>query len=243
MTYRVFRRPIKATAGSGDIEMQRMAELGRLSASLIHEISNPLSTVLIQLEQHKDMAGSNLKSALSSIKALRKYVNAARQQIRSESSAIVFSVNSQLNEVRRIITPIANAAGVKLKFELDAPVRMFGDPVKFQQIAANILLNAVQAYDGQVTSSDKQVTLSCYACKRHLHLKIQDWGRGIDSNHLPLIFSNFFSTKQEAGQGLGMGLFIVRQHVCGYFKGTITVKSTKRLGTQFVIRLPLKIRQ
>lgn len=258
MTFRIIKRPAKAYV-SADLETQRMAEIGRLSASLIHEISNPLSSVLIQLEQHKDNASVNLRSALSSVKTLRRYVDAARQQIKSESNEVIFSVNSQLNEVKRVVTPIAKSSNVKLKFTVLNTAKMYGDPVRFQQIVANILLNAIQAYSDtstsvshgtnlhastSVSSSDNQiVSITCYSCKRHLHLKIQDWGKGIESNNLPLIFSNFYSTKAQASQGLGMGLFIVREHVCGYFKGTITVKSTRRLGTQFFIKLPLKIKQ
>ena len=242
MTYKVFRRPLRPITTPADIESQRMAEMGRLSASLIHEISSPLSNVMIQLEQQKDSASSNLRSALNSMKMLKRYVEAVRQQIRSESTAVIFNVSTQLNDVKRIIAPIARSAGVQIKFDSKDSARMFGDPVKFQQIAANILLNAVQAYDGYKVEGKKLVSLSCHSCKHHLHIKIQDWGKGIESKNLPMIFSNFFTTKRDGNQGLGMGLFIARQHVCGYFKGTITVKSTKR-GTQFLIKLPLKIKQ
>lgn len=243
MTYKIFRRPLAPASADIDTESQRMAEIGRLSASFIHEISSPLASAMLQLEQHKDNASASLHSALTSMRMLKRYVDALRQQIRSESSAVVFSVNHQLADIKRIITPIAKSAGVKIKFETYNSARMYGDPVKFQQIVANTMLNAIQAYDDYNPPGQKIVTLTCYSCKHHLHLKIQDWGKGIDSSNLTKIFSNFFSTKKEANQGLGMGLFIVRQHVCGYFKGTVTVKSTKRSGTQFFIKLPLKIKQ
>lgn len=243
MTYRIFKRPIATVTSSVDLENQRMAEIGRLSANFIHEISNPLSTVMIQLEQHKDSTSANFKYALSNMRMLIRYVDAMRQQIRAESSEVVFSVNSKLQEVKRITGPIAKQNRLKIKFEIKDKVRMYGDPVKFQQIIANLLLNAVQAYSKEVDYISREILVTAHSCKHHLHLKVHDWGQGIDAQVLPMIFLSFFTTKSGASQGLGMGLTIVRNQVCGYFKGSITVKSTKRGGTVFNVKLPLKIKQ
>jgi signal transduction histidine kinase len=220
-------------------ELQRLAELGRLSATLLHEISNPLTTALIYLDQVDDKGSPNIREARRSIRLLRRYVEAARQQVRQESTLSDFNLRQQVNQLKRVVVPIAKRANVQLMIESVPDCQIYGDPVKLQQILANLIVNAIEAYNqDSAPYLDKPVSVKLTAEAHSLTIEIHDWGQGIGPLQLSRVFDPFYTTKSQAGHGLGIGLAIVRQYVTVDFGGSISVKSSRRQGTIFTIHLP-----
>ncbi len=214
-------------------ELQRFAEFGRLSAGLLHEISNPLAAASLYLD-----AKPNLHRVRRHLQTLQRYVEAARQQLRQESQREQFHLQSELNQVLRVLVPQARRAKVRLELDNKASYRLWGDPVKFQQIIANLVVNAIDAYSGMQTDG-KRVTITLRQNGKWLVVCVRDWGCGINSQQLPHIFETFYSTKSKAGHGLGLGLAVVKQFVEQDFHGHISVSSSKRHGTCFQIKLRL----
>src|SRR4051812_12823379 len=97
-------------------ELQHFAKLGRLSASLLHEISNPLTAALLNLELSGQQTPA-IKQAKQDMQLLQRYVEAARQQVRLASKPVNFSVRSQVRQLRRVMMPVAKRARVKLDIE------------------------------------------------------------------------------------------------------------------------------
>jgi signal transduction histidine kinase len=221
-------------------EIERLAELGRLSASMLHEISSPLTSALLYLETYKDQPAAAIRKVGGSIKTLWQYVEAARQQVQSESSTSTFRVEPQITQLKRIVAPIAKQAGVKLTFDMHFKGKIYGDPVKFQQIVANLIVNAIESY-GEVCADKlhKPVRLITSSYKENLIIEVHDLGQGIEAAGVGRIFEPFYTTKNTTGHGLGLGLSLVKQFVTQDFNGSITLKSTRRLGTVFVIKIPL----
>lgn len=221
-------------------ELQRLAELGRLSASLLHEISNPLTAAILHLEQHEDQVSPNIRQARRNIQLLQRYVEAARQQVRQESHPIAFNVRPQIDQVKRVLRPLAKRVGVTLKVKQSANYRLFGDPVKFQQIVTNLIANAIDAYNSDLASArSPMVLVKVSSHHQWLTLQVTDWGRGITSVQLPKLFEPFYTTKARYGQGLGIGLTMVKRYVENDFNGSIHVTSSLRKGTQVNARLRL----
>lgn len=219
-------------------ELQKFAELGRLSATLLHEISNPLTATILHLEQYHDQASPNIRHAKRNVQLLQRYVDAARQQVRMESEPINFYVRPQLSQIRRILIPIARRRGVRLYFTLDANHRIYGDPVKFQQIMSNLISNAIDSYRPIPLQRKNRVVHIRIMSRGHwLVAKILDMGVGIEPDELPHVFEPFFSTKIKKGVGLGIGLTVVKQYVENDFSGSIAVTSSRNKGTQFTVRL------
>ncbi len=219
-------------------ELQRFAELGRLSATLLHEISNPLTAAMLHLEQHHDQESLNIKQVRRNIQLLRRYVDAARQQVRQESQPINFYVRPQIIQIRRLITPMARRAGVKLHYEIPANFRLYGDPVKFQQIISNLVINAIDAYRTEPSiNQNKDVYITLSSRQQWIILRVSDHGHGISQESIPLLFEPFYSTKIQSGKGLGIGLTVVRQYVENDFHGTISATSSPGRGTVFTARL------
>ena len=223
-------------------EVERLAELGRLSSSILHEISNPITSALLYLEQYKDQPTAAIRKVKSSIKVLREYVEAARQQARGESQASRFGVNHQLTQLKRVVQPLAKQAGVRLTFTSTsgADCQLYGDPVKFQQVVANLIVNAIEAYghDDPLTKLIKPVRVNIQNCGDCFTIDIADWGQGIKPSQIGRIFEPFYTTKSQAGHGLGIGLAIVKQYVTNDFNGSISVRSGSRQGTVFSISIP-----
>ncbi|HSX46074.1 MAG TPA: HAMP domain-containing sensor histidine kinase [Candidatus Saccharimonadia bacterium] len=218
-------------------ELQRFAELGRLSATLIHELSNPLSAALINLEASYNDSPT-ARRAWHNIHTLKSYVEAARRQILASGSPVAFSPGAQINHVKRLIEPLADRADVRLEFSETPRCKLFGDPIKFQQLLTNLVVNAIQAYD-KTDASNRLVRVAIKLKPRELLIELRDWGKGIPIENQPKIFEPFYSTK-KVGDSLGLGLAIVNQYVTDDFSGSISVESSPSAGTCFRVRLPAK---
>lgn len=219
-------------------ELEHYAEIGRLSACLLHEISNPLTAALLYLEQADDHTSLHIRRARHNLQLLQRYVEAARQQVRHESVVGSFYVRPQLEQVRRVLTPIARKRGVSLHITPPAQYKLIGDPVKFQQIIANLILNAIDAYDdSSLTIADKSVSVMVSSTRQWLVVRVSDHGGGITAEQLPLLFEPFYTTKSRTGRGLGIGLAAVKRYVEEDFYGTVHLTSTKSRGTEFITRL------
>jgi two-component system C4-dicarboxylate transport sensor histidine kinase DctB len=222
-------------------ELHRFAEFGRLSASLLHEISNPLTAASLHLSADKPLTPSQLKHARHNLKLLERYVEAARQQLRQAGQVSSFAVRPELEQVRRILGPYAKRAGVRLVIETGGDYHLWGDSVKFQQIVANLVANAVDAYrplrDRGEQPADATVSLHLYLRDQYLVIEVRDEGVGMTPAEIKHIFEAFYTTKVQAGYGLGIGLTAVKQYVEHDFGGSIQVKSDLGQGTCFIVQL------
>jgi signal transduction histidine kinase len=201
-------------------ELQRFAELGRMSASLLHEISNPLTAALINLELSDERSAN----------------------VRRQSKTTVFAVQPQLDQLKRVLMPLARKACVQLDIGLSPSCRLRGDPVKFQHIISNLVVNAIEACDKSDGSGhSSHVRLIFTQRGNYLVIQVTDRGKGISAEALPHIFETFYTTKGASGRGIGLGLAIIQHYVTADFHGTITATSSKRTGTCFTVKLPILI--
>jgi two-component system, NtrC family, C4-dicarboxylate transport sensor histidine kinase DctB len=222
-------------------ELQRFAELGRLSASLLHEISNPLAAALVNLEL-SDERSAAVRRARRDIRLLRRYVEAARQQIRRQGQPTAFWIQPQIKQLKHVLLPLAHKGGARLDIGAVPPCRLHGDPVKFQHIISNLVVNAIEAYGDKVNQPAKPASLVRLTFTRRgncLTINVTDWGEGIQSVTLPYIFDTFYTSKAASGHGLGLGLSIVKRYVTADFRGTVTASSSPLDGTCFSVKLPI----
>lgn len=236
--------PVPGFSAENMLELERFAEIGRFSASWLHEISHPLTAALLWLEQCGNLQSPPLRRVRHSIRILQRYVEAARQQVRHESGYRLFCLQPELEQVRQIMNPLAKRHGVRLGFASAHGHKLYGDPVKFQQIVANLVRNAIDAYDRpgadpSVDGDAKTVRLTLYRRKHHLTVEVADRGCGISREQAARLFEPFYTTERLGSYGLGLGLCTVKRHVETDFKGAIRVVSSQRRGTRFIINFPL----
>lgn len=221
------------------LDLQRFAEFGRLSSTLLHELANPLMSVSLDLEQLEGKNRSKFVSrAREGISHMEQYVEAARRQLRNQSEIKIFDIAEEITRVSGFLQPKARQQQVRIKLDLIEKVSVKGDSIRFNQIISNLLSNGIDAYDGVSGKKEKEVTIMMKQDGQSVDIIVEDHGQGIKKDQLPHLFDAFYTTK-HATRGTGLGLAITKQAVEEAFQGTISVISDKHHGTRFIVRLTL----
>lgn len=219
------------------LEMQPFAEFGRIGASLVHDIANPLTAATMHLEELNRQQHSQLVIQVQrSLGQLERYLVAARKQIKRESKLRAFSVGAELKQIVHLLTHRARRAGVQLVIEKTVPMKLYGDAVKFDQLIANLIANAIDASE-KGGKSGRQVIVRATEQDGRTVITVTDHGVGITPEQTEHLFEPFYSTKATARRGLGLGLATVKQYVEHDFHGSIEVSSTPAEGTTFTVYL------
>lgn len=220
------------------MELRRFAEFGRLSANLLHEVANPLTAASLSLQLIDDRRDPGLVwQARKNLKHLERYVESARKQLKGQGEITTFCVRSELNQVLRSLQPRARQAKVKVNLNLTATHTLTGDAVKFSQLTANLIANAIDAYARAEPSGSRPVEITISRNGAWLRCSVVDWGEGIPAAALSKIFEPFYTTKPDQHQNLGIGLALVKQFAEEDFHGTIKVTSSPTNGTRFSLNL------
>lgn len=220
------------------LQLQRFAEFGRISSGMVHEIVNPLTAASINLEQ-VTFDSQAVQQARESLKYIERYVDAASRQLRDKSEIRRFAIDEEVAIVVRIFEYRLRKHKVKLELEVEGGLHLYGDATKFSQIVANLLANAIDAYEKNDMPIRPRIFLHISRQGAQIVVVVQDWGVGIPAGRTKKVFEPFYSTKQK-GRGIGIGLALTKEIVEQDFGGSITVVSRKKLGTRFEIKLPAK---
>lgn len=228
---------LKELQASRLLEMQPLAELGRIGASLIHDMSSPLTAASMQLEMiGKTKQSQSLKAVSQNIEILGKYLVAARHQLQHTSEETYFDVAAELQQVVGLLKHRARTLEVALHIGRLPKHNLYGDAVKFHKIVANLIANALDASE---SAARKDVYVKIVQKDDWLELSVHDFGIGIPESLMPHLFEPFYSTKKLSDtRGLGIGLAMVKQFVVHDFGGRIEVSSHPSKGTIFTVKFP-----
>jgi signal transduction histidine kinase/ActR/RegA family two-component response regulator len=233
------------------VRSERLAGLGRLSASIGHEINNPLSYVIGNLNYVCDeladdqsvrqdaLIESAVRDALGGAERIRKIVSELR----------VFNLASErdarrvvdVQEVLEAATQLARGEirhRARLEREYSPIPRVMADPTKLAQVFVNVLVNAAQAIpEERRERGEARITLRTLAtADGRVAVEIVDTGVGIEEEVRQRLFEPFFTTK-AGDRGTGLGLFVSLGIVSG-FGGNIEVDSRISEGTTVRVLLP-----
>ena len=218
---------------------EHLATLGELATGLAHEIRNPLAGIAGVI----DIVARDLP-ATSPARAVIKDVRQEISQINHIVGELLQTARPHPPQTRRSdlnITvehsvmlaqqqALAKAIEIVLKNNPDLPeVEHDGDQI--HQVLLNLLLNSIQAIDGQ-----GKIVVEIEARGGLAAISVSDTGRGISSENLPNIFRPFYTTK---GNGTGLGLSLARRIVEEH-QGSIEVTSSVGKGTKFTVLLPIE---
>ncbi len=231
---------LKRTQLEKILHLYRLADFGRITAGLFHDLSNSLTTVSLNLEKlNRRDTSLIVKRAVQGTRRMEEYVKSVRKQIRKQEVKEVFSLNQEINQAIRVLDHKAQKLRVKLNFVAKRNLRTYGNPLRFNQLVTNLAANAIDAYEKLRRRKNREVVINLQKKNNNILLVVQDFGCGILKKNLKKIFDPFFTTKDKQ-KGTGIGLSICKDIVEKELGGKIEVESKEKEETTFTIRFSLK---
>jgi PAS domain S-box-containing protein len=200
----------------------RVATLGEMTASIAHEINQPLTAVIANANaslRWLAAANPNLDEARDAVSRIVRDGNRAGEVIariralvqKADTGKVRLDINQTVQEVVILMQNEAVRKGVVLQMDLAADVPpVFGDRIQLQQVILNLVMNGIEAMDTVTDRPREMLIRSSQHESDQLLVAVQDSGIGIDGQNLGKIFDAFYTTKP---QGMGMGLAISRSIV------------------------------
>jgi len=233
------------------LHQDKMASLGKLSASVVHEINNPIAGILNLIMLLKRIMGEQ-RLGEDQIEQFKHYIELMETETRRigriVSNLLAFSRQSKvkpesvnLNQVIEkslfLNANLMKIKGIKSETDLDAELpNIMGSADQIQQIFMNLISNAAEAMessDGGVLRIETRVANN----GGEVTARVADTGVGISKDHIPKLFEPFFTTKKK-GKGVGLGLSVV-YGIIEEHGGTIRVESDVGKGTAFTVTFPV----
>jgi C4-dicarboxylate-specific signal transduction histidine kinase len=222
----------------------RMASMGELAGSIIHEINQPLAAISASADacrrwlaagsDRTDRALASLERVIEESQRAAAVVSGLKSLIRDADLAIVpLQIDALLQDVASLALAELGREGVLLEMDVvpDLPAAR-GDRVQIQQVVMNLVRNAVEAMR---TSERRRLTLSAFAMAGEIVVAIADTGPGIDPSLGEKLFEPLYTTKPN---GMGLGLSISRK-IARAMGGRLEVEPGNGNGARFLLALPV----
>ena len=227
------------------VHLARATTLGALTASIAHEINQPLAGMTINGNACLRWLGANPPNLREAEMAVERIIGDARRASevverirrlvrREPSERVPLDLNRLALDTLALTQAEITANGILLQTELaeDMP-RAIGDPVQLQQVILNLTINAIEAM-GLVTATRRELVVRTSHTETSVALAVQDSGNGFDAADADRMFEPFQTSKQS---GLGMGLTISRWIIEAH-GGRIEGTPAPDRGAIFTLTLP-----
>ena len=228
------------------LHVERSAQMGELTASLAHELNQPLTAILsnaqaalrflqsdkVNLDELREILHDIIQDDQRAGNVIRSLRSMMKREERERNPIIL---NTVLNEVTQIFHTESIFRNVHIDAEFDESLPLvLADKVQLQQVVLNLIVNAADAMS-QNPPEHRRIIMRTRVNNDRIRVTIRDFGPGIDQGSLNRIFQPFFTTK---GTGLGMGL-AVSQTIVEAHGGHIWAENHPDGGATFFIELPV----
>jgi signal transduction histidine kinase len=222
------------------VETEKMAALGKLSASIAHEVNNPLGIISNYLQilairkVPDDVYANYIKILKEEVDRIARIVRQLLSFYRHHQQQITeLDINIVLAESVALLSHQLSAANINIYLDIKKNMpKIQGSSEKLKQVFLNLIMNA-----RDFMPEGGEIEIIARANKSDILIDISDSGPGIEANDLPRVFEPFFTTKEKEGTGLGLS---VCYGIIQWHQGTITASNNKRGGAQFSITLPIE---
>ena len=231
------------------LQAQKMQSLGRLAGGIAHDFNNLLTVILghVSILEESNYDPVQTKKAVAGIKntslkaadLVKKILGFARE---GKHLNVEIDLHQLVNETIALLSRTIEE-NIKITTDLKAEnFRIKGDPIQIQQVLMNLIINARDAMNSEISgvnggllqiSSENKISNEI----NKVVIKVKDTGCGMDETTKARIFDPFFTTK-SSGHGLGLGLSMAYGIIDNH-QGSIEIDSTLGKGTTFTIKLPL----
>lgn len=225
------------------IHTEKMAAMGRMSAAIVHELSQPLAAMEATLSAADLGMGAEdrktsgrIAKARDMIRRMQRITKHLKSFARKDTVELrLIDLRAPLGSALDLVLPRAKAVGVSPRLDMPpGPVHVMAGDVRIEQVVTNLLLNALDAVDATPTP---EIGVRLETDGVTAMITVTDNGAGILDTDLPRVAEPFYSTKQT-GEGLGLGLAICKV-ILADFSGVMNICSSPQSGTQVTVSLPL----
>jgi two-component system NtrC family sensor kinase len=226
------------------VEEEKLAAIGTATARILHQIKNPLQTIVLHADilqderivseahQRREVCEAIVGESerlVAMLDELSVYASGARRTLNRRP----LRLDDLVQQVTGVEAREAAETGLVLDASVIAPATVHGDAYYLRQVFENLVRNAREAMEGR--DEPPRLWVSVARAGAQAEVRVTDNGPGIAPENLQSIFQPFVSTK---GKGMGLGLAICREIVEGH-GGRLDVESTLGRGTTFTVSLPL----
>ncbi len=222
------------------LQSEKLAAVGQLAAGVAHEINNPLTAVLANSQllkrelppnaEWQEMLDLIYRGGSQALLSVKNLLNLSRDEEFKLTDVIL---DESLEKAFALVRHEIVARGITFKYEpADSPELVHASPTHLQSVWLNLLLNAIDALQG----NERVLEVCVMPSADMVNIIFSDTGIGFDNRQRTKIFEPFYTTKdREMGTGLGLPISfkIIRQH-----GGTITASSKLGEGSKFTVSLP-----
>ena len=224
------------------IQAAKLAVLGQLSASISHELNNPLAAIrsyadnaLVFLQrQQTQQTEDNIHRIVHLTERMAKISSQLKVFARKSSGELqTMHLLAVVNMAVELVKPQLRSKQVSVSIhDASLDVQVSADQVQLEQVLVNLLSNAIQAVED---CKDKHIQVNLLRNHELATVQIEDSGTGISTENLPHLFDPFFTTKET---GLGLGLSISHK-IMENMQGNINAENTANSGARFSLNLPV----
>jgi len=221
------------------IQSEKLAEIGRLSASIAHEVNNPLAIIayavqLLQREEsNSDFQREMTERIEAEVERLKNLTGGLLSFSRRDTGPRqLTNLKDVFEQVLLLIRYELTRKSIHLREDYAPAPAIWADANQLKQVFINLLMNAAQAL-GQAG----EISIHLVELRDQIEIRIRDNGPGVPNAMSEKIFEPFVTTKKE-GEGTGLGLYLCRSIIQEH-GGQLQLEQSTQPGACFVIRLPI----
>jgi len=212
------------------LQHEKLAVMGSLLASAVHELNNPLAIIMVQSDLLREEAGTGplaeraakiTQAAERGVRIVKRFLTLVRQHAPERVS---MDLNDVVAAAVELLAYALHVDNIEVDCHLAAELpTLWADPHQLQQVVVNLLANAQQAMQAMAMPRRLTISTAADATRHRVQLTVADTGPGISHDLQQRIFEPFFTTKPP-GLGTGLGLSLC-QGIVESHGGTIHLES------------------